>query len=123
MFPATSCRPCPVRAQCTTSKRGSCQLTLRPQAFQQALDSARAEQTSKQWQDKYKIRAGVEGTIRQAIAVTLIGSVAVASAAVPDGVADATTAEQLVKQSGKSILIGLETTEESHCSKVKSTLK
>ncbi|WP_327043812.1 IS1182 family transposase [Microbispora sp. NBC_01189] len=70
MFPATSCRPCPVRTQCTTSKRGSRQLTLRPQAFQQALDSARAEQTSKQWQDKYKIRAGVEGTMRQAIAVT-----------------------------------------------------
>jgi hypothetical protein len=70
MFPATACGPCPVRNLCTTAKRGSRQLTLRPQPIQQALDLARAEQTSKQWQNKYKIRAGVEGTVRQAVAVT-----------------------------------------------------
>ena len=33
-------------------------LTLRSQPIQQALDAARAEQISKDWQDKYKIRAG-----------------------------------------------------------------
>jgi transposase len=69
-FPTTSCRPCPVRTLCTTSTRERRQLTLHPQPIQQALDTARTEQTSKQWQDKYKIRAGVEGTVRQAIAVT-----------------------------------------------------
>jgi hypothetical protein len=69
-FPTTSCRPCPVRALCTTSTRERRQLTLHPQPLQQALDTARAEQAGRQWQDKYKIRAGVEGTIRQAVAVT-----------------------------------------------------
>ncbi|MCP2246205.1 LamG-like jellyroll fold domain-containing protein [Lentzea aerocolonigenes] len=44
---------------------------------------------------------------------TLIGSVATASAAVPDEVADPTSAEKLAKQSGKSIVIGSKTTEES----------
>ncbi|WP_112270643.1 hypothetical protein [Lentzea terrae] len=44
---------------------------------------------------------------------TLIGSVATASAAVPDEVRDAASAEKLAKQSGKSIVIGAETTETS----------
>ncbi|WP_189155649.1 LamG-like jellyroll fold domain-containing protein [Lentzea pudingi] len=44
---------------------------------------------------------------------TLIGSVATASAAVPDEVADAAGAEKLARQSGKSIVIGAETTEGS----------
>ncbi|WP_157383376.1 IS1182 family transposase [Nonomuraea coxensis] len=69
-FSTTSCRPCPVRALCTTSSRERRQLTLHPRPIEQALQAARAEQTSRQWQDKYKIRAGVEGTVRQAIAVT-----------------------------------------------------
>ncbi|WP_327049492.1 transposase [Microbispora sp. NBC_01189] len=34
------------------------------------MDGARAEQTSRDWGDKYKLRAGVEGTVRQAVAVT-----------------------------------------------------
>lgn len=69
-FPITSCRPCPVRTLCTTSSRERRQLTLHPQPIEQALQAARAERTSQPWQDKYKIRAGVEGTVRQAIAVT-----------------------------------------------------
>jgi transposase len=69
-FATVACRPCPVRALCTAGKRERRQLTLRPQPAQQALDAARAEQTGKDWRDKYKIRAGVEGTVRQAIAVT-----------------------------------------------------
>lgn len=44
---------------------------------------------------------------------TLIGSVATASAAAPNEVADAASAEKLAKQSGKSIVIGAETTETS----------
>ena len=69
-FATVACRPCPVRALCTAGKRERRQLTLRPQPAQQALDAARAEQSGKDWRDKYKIRAGVEGTVRQAIAVT-----------------------------------------------------
>ena len=67
-FPAQVCQACPVRNQCTTS-RGPRQLTLRPRKVQQALDDARAEQTTDAFKAKYALRAGVEGTIHQAIAV------------------------------------------------------
>ena len=69
-FAAGACGPCPLRPQCTTAKRGGRQLTLYPRELHQALARARAEQTTKTWQDKYALRAGVEGTIHQAIAVT-----------------------------------------------------
>ena len=34
------------------------------------MDAARAEQNTPGWQAKYALRAGVEGTVRQAVAVT-----------------------------------------------------
>jgi transposase len=68
-FGATTCGPCPARAQCTTSRRGRRQLTLRPRELHEALARARAEQTTTTcWRDKYAIRAGAESTIHQAIA-------------------------------------------------------
>jgi transposase len=69
-FPGELCQACPMRPVCTSAKKGGRQLTVRPQPLQQALDQARTEQTTRAWQDKYKLRAGVEGTIRQAVAVT-----------------------------------------------------
>lgn len=69
-FSGKDCRPCPARSSCTTAKARGRQLTIRSQPIQQALDAARAEQNTKQWQHKYKLRAGVEGTMRQAVAVT-----------------------------------------------------
>ncbi len=69
-FPAPLCQACPVRHQCTTTSRGGRQLTFRPRQVQQALDNARAQQKTKHWQTKYALRAGVEGTIHQAVAVT-----------------------------------------------------
>lgn len=64
------CQPCPVKANCTTATRGGRQLTLRPQPVQQALDTARAEQTTTDWQARYARRAGIESTIAQATKVT-----------------------------------------------------
>jgi hypothetical protein len=69
-FPAATCRACPVRGKCTSSARNGRQLFLRPRAVHQATAAARAEQASQQWKDRYAIRAGVEGTIRQATHVT-----------------------------------------------------
>jgi transposase len=69
-FSGEVCQPCPVRAACTTATKRGRQLTIRAQHIQQSLDAARAEQSTKEWQDKYHLRAGVEGTIRQAVAVT-----------------------------------------------------
>jgi transposase len=53
-FDTHTCRPCPLRAQCTTATRGGRQLTIRPRHIHHAVTEARARQ----------------GTIRQAIAVT-----------------------------------------------------
>jgi hypothetical protein len=69
-FPPAACRPCPVRAQCTTSAAGGRQLGLRPREIHQAVTAARAEQDTTQWKARYAARAGVEGTISQATAVT-----------------------------------------------------
>jgi len=65
-FPATACRSCPVRAECTTSSRHGRSLTLLPQPEQDALARARREQETSAWQEKYRPRAGVEATIGQA---------------------------------------------------------
>jgi hypothetical protein len=69
-FAGEVCQACPVKAQCTTATRGGRQLTLRPQPVQEALDQARAEQSTTDWQRKYARRAGVESTIAQAVKVT-----------------------------------------------------
>jgi transposase len=69
-FPGEVCNTCPVKAQCTTAIRGGRQLTLRPQPVQEALDAARAEQSTKDWQARYTRRAGVESTIAQATKAT-----------------------------------------------------
>ncbi|MGH3802961.1 MAG: IS1182 family transposase [Pseudonocardiaceae bacterium] len=69
-FTKPTCGPCPVRELCTTSRRGLRQLTLNPRPLTETLRTARAEQADRDWQDAYALRAGVEGTMRQAIAVT-----------------------------------------------------
>jgi hypothetical protein len=69
-FAGEVCQSCLVKAQCTTATRGGRQLTLRPRPVQEALDQARAEQSTTDWQRKYARRAGVESTIAQAVKVT-----------------------------------------------------
>ena len=68
-FATATCRACPARAQCTTSRTGR-QLFLRPREIHEAVAAARAEQDSQHWKHRYSIRAGVEGTMRQATHVT-----------------------------------------------------
>ena len=65
-----TCQPCPVKTKCTTATRTGRQLSLRPQPVQQALDAARADQTTTAWQTRYARRAGVESTIAQATKIT-----------------------------------------------------
>jgi transposase len=69
-FATDTCRTCPVRSQCTTAKRGGRQLTFYPRDLHHALAQTRTQQSTKDWQHKYKLRAGVEGTIHQAITIT-----------------------------------------------------
>jgi hypothetical protein len=71
-FAARTCRPCPVRDQCTrsTSPKIGRQLTVWPREVHQAQLAARAAQTDPDWRARYAARAGIEGTIGQAVAVT-----------------------------------------------------
>jgi transposase len=69
-FAKGTCGPCPVRAQCTTSAAGRRQLTVHPREVHQAQLAARATQGTRDFQARYALRAGVEGTIRQGVAVT-----------------------------------------------------
>jgi len=69
-FSPTTCAGCPVRERCTTAPYRGRQLTLNPRPIQEELTAARAEQASDAWRDRYKIRAGVEGTIAQATHAT-----------------------------------------------------
>ncbi len=71
-FAAGTCQPCPVRDQCTrsVSPRVGRQLTVAPREVHDAQLTARATQHTPDWQARYAVRAGVENTIRQAVAVT-----------------------------------------------------
>lgn len=69
-FHRHDCRACPSQKRCTTSARGSRMLTLRPKEAHEALTRARTEQKTKTWKDKYALKAGIEGTINQALDVT-----------------------------------------------------
>lgn len=66
-FAKADCLPCPVRQLCTTSKAGRRQLTVPPREVHQLQTAARAEQQTDDWQVRYAVRAGAEGTINQAV--------------------------------------------------------
>ena len=66
-FRPSDCRSCSSRSLCTRSPKLPRVLTLRPQAQHLALTAARQRQTSAQFKQRYAKRAGVEGTISQAV--------------------------------------------------------
>lgn len=66
-FPGKACGPCQQRARCTRRATEPRTLTLYPQAQHEALLQARQQQTTAAWQQQYAQRAGVEGTISQAV--------------------------------------------------------
>jgi hypothetical protein len=64
-FATGDCRPCPSRTDCTRSKRGYRQITIGTRETFEAQMAARAAEADTDWQQDYKRRAGVEGTINQ----------------------------------------------------------
>ena len=64
-FSPQPCRPCPVRPLCPQSRPQGRRLRLPPQAQYEALQTARAWDTSDERQQHYKRRAGGEGTLSQ----------------------------------------------------------
>ncbi|MFE9927368.1 IS1182 family transposase, partial [Streptomyces sp. NPDC005774] len=68
-FAVADCTACPLRANCTTATNGKWgrSLTLLPREQQEVLAQRRKEQLTDEWKKRYDIRAGVEGTISQAV--------------------------------------------------------
>lgn len=65
-FSPSDCVPCPVRALCTRSQTGARHLSVLPKDLHLALQAARQRQTTNDFKTRYRLRAGVEGTISQA---------------------------------------------------------
>ncbi|HEY9662475.1 MAG TPA: IS1182 family transposase [Allocoleopsis sp.] len=67
-FASLDCSACPVRLQCTRAKPPAARsLLLMPQEQYEALKSARATHASVEGQQRYKRRAGIEGTLSQGV--------------------------------------------------------
>jgi transposase len=67
-FAKKTCKDCPLRAQCTTNKAMGRQITLPDtQDKHEALLQARAYQRTEAFKARYRTRAGIEGTISQAV--------------------------------------------------------
>jgi transposase len=66
-FHQQDCRTCGARVFCTQAAQAARTLTLHPQAEFEALQAARAWYRSDEGQERYKRRAGVEGTLSQGV--------------------------------------------------------
>lgn len=67
VFARQTCAACPVRAECTQSQTTGRVLHRRPQGAQQALLRRRREQETEAFRQRYALRAGIEGTLSQAV--------------------------------------------------------
>jgi transposase len=56
-----------VRSQCTRAKTQARGLTIQVQCDYEALQKARERQKTKQFQQQYALRSGIEGTISQGV--------------------------------------------------------
>ncbi len=66
-FAKADCRACPLRARCTRAATKPRQLSLRPREEHVALQLARRRQTTDEFIQRYKRRAGIEGTLAQGV--------------------------------------------------------
>jgi transposase len=63
------CRVCPCRAACTRRKTEGRSLTFLPRVEHEALQAARRRQATPEFRERYRLRAGVEATLCQAVRV------------------------------------------------------
>lgn len=66
-FATATCQACPARAACVRAAHAPRVLRLRPQAEHATLLAARARQQTPDFQKLYATRAGIEGTLSQAV--------------------------------------------------------
>ncbi len=66
-FNGPTCRACPARRACTSAKDAPRQLTVRLQAYHEALQAARQRQATTEFKAQYTLRAGVESSLSQGV--------------------------------------------------------
>jgi transposase len=66
-FATRDCSPCPQRAQCTQTKSKRRLLTIQLETEFRALQQARRQEAEPGFKKRYAARAGIEGTISQAV--------------------------------------------------------
>jgi len=65
-FARRDCQACPRHDQCTTSA-GAREMTIRPQQIHTALHAARRYQRTEDFKQRYRARAGIEGTLSESL--------------------------------------------------------
>jgi transposase len=68
-FARADCLACPHRSCCTTARDGPREITVRPRDQHLALQTARAREATPEFKAAYNARAGIEGTLSQALRV------------------------------------------------------
>ena len=66
-FDRATCRTCPTRQVCTAAKDAPRQLTVRPQAHHEAIQTARQRQETPEFKAQYALRSGVESSLSEGI--------------------------------------------------------
>jgi transposase len=66
-FSRTDCRLCEAKAMCTRARDGRRTVYFHPRPEYEALRTARARMDDPAWQERYRVRAGVEGTLSQGV--------------------------------------------------------
>ncbi|WP_432040562.1 transposase [Streptomyces cucumeris] len=64
-FTKSQCRPCLVRTRCTTTTDNARSVGFPPRELRDLQLRVRAEQQTPEWQARYAVRSGVEGTINE----------------------------------------------------------
>ena len=66
-FAKKDCQACPVRPACPRAKTEPRTITVRTQAYYEALHAARHDQTTAAFKAQYATRAGMESTLAQGV--------------------------------------------------------
>ena len=67
VFSRTDCGACAVRPLCTPAKDARRSLYFHPRPEYEALNAARARMHDPAWKQRYRVRAGIEGTLSQGV--------------------------------------------------------
>jgi transposase len=67
VFGRTDCGACAARELCTPAKAGRRSVYFHPRPEYEALNAARARMHDPAWKERYRVRAGVEGTLSQGV--------------------------------------------------------